>query len=366
MKATVLAIVRKNRDPARAAALVAARDFECVPLRDACPEQVLDNPHVSLYALDPDHRQALFVETPPDCDLRSRPFLYQAQAEHATQVIAVPYPLFFDWAERMPRANEVVVIHSSGRCGSTLLSRMLHEVDVMLALSEPDVFTQVTEWMVWGELTADEARPLLAAAARHYWKAGLKPGASWLVMKLRSQVNAIIQVLDQALPDARHLYIYRNAEDVIASYLRVAGKPETVERLRRWMSNVLAPRGSSWSVDQIYADHGHVGLQLIYWAWVAEAYLAMRDRGRDVPAIRYEALVAQPDRVMGELFRRWGLWWSESIARRVLAEDSQEGTHHARVEHGIVLTDAERAVVRRLLPVISRIASPDAILPGTI
>jgi hypothetical protein len=366
MTATLLAIVRKNRDPARAAAPVAAQDFDCVPVGEASPEQVIDNPHVSLYALDPERQQALFVETPPGRDLLAHPFLYQAQAEHATRVIAVPYPLFFDWAERAPRASQVVLVYSSGRCGSTLLSRLFQEVDVMLSLSEPDAFTQINDLVLWGKLTARDAMPLLAAAARHYWKAGLKPGASWLVMKLRSQLNALTETLDAAVPEARPLYMYRNAEDVIASYLRVAGKPATVAWLKGWLAAVMAPKRNSWSVEDIFADHGHLGLQVIYWAWVAEQYLAMRGRGRDVRAIRYEELVAAPDRVMGELFRTWGLRWDEAISRRVMAEDSQKGTHHARVEHKLVLTGAERQVVRRLLPAISSLASPDAILPGTI
>jgi hypothetical protein len=366
MTATLHAIVRKNRDPARAAAPVSAQDFDCVLVGEASPEHVLDNPHVSLYALDPERQQALFVETPPDRDLLAHPFLYQAQAEHATRVIAVPYPLFFDWAERAPRANQVVVIYSSGRCGSTLLSRLFQEVDVMVSLSEPDVFTQINELVLWGKLTAQDAMPLLAAAVRHYWKAGLKQGASWLVMKLRSQLNALTETLERAVPEARPLYMYRNADDVIASYLRVAGKPATVAWLKSWIAAVMSTRGISWSVEEIFADHGHVGLQVIYWAWVAEQYLAMRARGRDVRAIRYEDLVADPDRVMGELFRPWGLRWDAAISRRVMAEDSQHGTHHARVEHKIVLSDAERQVVRRLLPAISRIAAPDAILPGTI
>ena len=366
MKATLLSIVRKNREPTRAAALVTAQDFDCVAVGEAGPEHVIDNPHVSLYALDPERQQALFVETPPGQDIVSHPFLYQAQSEHATRVIAVPYPLFFDWAERAPRANQVVVVYSGGRCGSTLLSKLFQEVDVMLSLSEPDVFTQISELAVWGKITAEEATPLVAAAVRHYWKPGLKPGASWLVMKLRSQVNALTEILERAVPEARPLYMYRNALDVIASYLRVAGKPATVERLKGWMAAALSTRGNRWSVEDIFAEHGHVGLQVIYWAWVAEEYLRMRGQGRDVPAIRYEHLVADPDRVMGELFGRWGLRWDAAISRRVLAEDSQHGTHHARVAHGNVLTDAERAVVRRLLLAISSIAAPDAILPGTI
>ena len=54
-------------------------------------QEVLDNPHISLYCLDPNHQNAVFVETPPDLNLAHVPFSYMAQFAHATRVIVAPY-----------------------------------------------------------------------------------------------------------------------------------------------------------------------------------------------------------------------------------------------------------------------------------
>src|SRR4051812_44461169 len=115
------------------------REGESVP-----PEVVLDDPDVSLYCLDDDNRQALFVQTPPGVELLQSPFYYLAQYQHAQRVIAVPYDTLHRLADELPGgAGNLVLIYSVGRCGSTLISRSLNAVDGVLSYSEADVYTQI-------------------------------------------------------------------------------------------------------------------------------------------------------------------------------------------------------------------------------
>src|SRR3954464_5827490 len=88
-------------------------------------EIVLENPDVSLYCLDADNRQALFVQTPPGVGLLQQPFYYLAQYQHAQRVIAVPYDDLDRLADGLPPddAGNLVLIYSVGRCGSTLISQ---------------------------------------------------------------------------------------------------------------------------------------------------------------------------------------------------------------------------------------------------
>src|SRR5215217_867051 len=55
------------------------------------PRIVLQQPNLTLYCLDFENRQAVFVETPPECDLSLAPFLYQAQYDAAHRLVQVPY-----------------------------------------------------------------------------------------------------------------------------------------------------------------------------------------------------------------------------------------------------------------------------------
>jgi len=59
------------------------------------PAQLLSQPNVSLYCLDLEHREAVFVSTPGGIDLERFPFYYQAQFEHAERVFTVGFDVNF-------------------------------------------------------------------------------------------------------------------------------------------------------------------------------------------------------------------------------------------------------------------------------
>jgi hypothetical protein len=52
-------------------------------------QRILDDPTISLYCLDPEKEQAIFVKVPPDVNLNQAPFYYVAQYEQAIQLIKV-------------------------------------------------------------------------------------------------------------------------------------------------------------------------------------------------------------------------------------------------------------------------------------
>jgi hypothetical protein len=106
--------------------------------------RVLDDPTLSLYCIDPVGRTALFVRTPPQLDLSSAPFLYQAQYTQATEAVSVPFGQLHDLATRAPIPSErLVLVQSTGRCGSTLVSQALAAAEGVVSLSEPDVYLQL-------------------------------------------------------------------------------------------------------------------------------------------------------------------------------------------------------------------------------
>ena len=103
---------------------------------------MLANPNISLYCLDDASKRAIFVELPPDTDLAKAPFVYRTQYEQAQRLIALPYESFIQLAHDLPRVENLIMCYMTGRCGSTLLSHVLNELDTVLSLSEPDVATQ--------------------------------------------------------------------------------------------------------------------------------------------------------------------------------------------------------------------------------
>lgn len=81
MEARVLVIEEKLRDVW--GKLVSPSDFKARDGGVVKPKIVLLNPNLSLYCLDFENRQALFVETSPGCDLTRTSFMFTAQYEEA-------------------------------------------------------------------------------------------------------------------------------------------------------------------------------------------------------------------------------------------------------------------------------------------
>src|SRR5690242_1874545 len=89
--------------------------------------------------------------------ISSHPFLYQAQFTHGTHVWSVPFESL-PRMTRISRVNEanLIFIHSVGRCGSTLVSRVLGAAPNVCSLSEPDALTQLVHWRGTGALNERE------------------------------------------------------------------------------------------------------------------------------------------------------------------------------------------------------------------
>ncbi len=365
-EATRLSIQKRNRDP-KALAVVRADDFECEPSGTLSVDDVVGNPRLSPYALDPERERVLFVETPPDGSFLTRPFLYQAQANLATRLVALPYPLFFEWGERCPPADGVVMFYSVGRCGSTLLSKLLHASSSIVSLSEPDVYSQIDAALWARELAPDLARRLIRATVRFSWTPDLKPGARCLVIKTRYEIPSIVDAVRQEFPSSHAFFMYRNAEAVISSFYFLRRQfPHAVDRLLGRLRAIAGVQGRSDVVEAVFRAHGHLGLEVLQWAWSVDQYLELRDAGRDIVAVRYEDLTANPDRVMRQLLERWGLTWDPSVTNAVMSEDSQQGTALEKSSDRLALTDQERDVVRSLIREVSRVQSPDEIIPGSL
>src|SRR4051794_38054322 len=126
MTATVATIVDRNRP--YPLAIVSADDFRRRDTGRADAAAMLNSPDVSLYALDPARREAVFTVTAPGADLTAAPFFYQAQYQHAESLLIVGYETLHALAaDRDENGARLLLLQSVGRCGSTLVSRMLNE-----------------------------------------------------------------------------------------------------------------------------------------------------------------------------------------------------------------------------------------------
>ena len=126
--------------------------------------------------------------------------------------------------------SRLVLIQSVGRCGSTLVSRVFESLDSVRSLSEPDAFTNLAGWRGSALASDGVIRRMADSCVRMCCKplAGSE-APSYVAIKFRSQCIEIDDLLAEAFPAARHIYLTREPISRLDSTYRAFIDPETVD-----------------------------------------------------------------------------------------------------------------------------------------
>jgi len=316
------------------------------------PELVLRNPNVSLYCLDFENRRAIFVETPPDRDLLKEPFLYMAQYDAATRLIQVPFETMRRLANEVSiDGSQLILIYSVGRCGSTLVSRVFHEMEGVESLSEPDVFTQMLA--EWGtkDLRGSEKSNLLMACTLLQCSSGQSRQATAWVLKFRSMVTALGPMFYSCFPAAKNIFLYRNAAPWMASMQRTVRVADPTTPIP--VSEIRSMFGRAFPILDSEGAPSFLEFSASLWASCMANCDEMQRSGVPMFLARYEELKRSPERVLQAMFSFCNLS-TRSVANmhQVLAEDSQAGSTLSRentAESHVQLTTAHKDELDQLI-----------------
>lgn len=373
MSTKVLYIQSKQRpDPL---SIVKRQDFDCIEGENINPKIIIESPNISLYCLDPQNQQAIFVETPLDIELSNAPFFYQAQYEYAQRLIAVPLE---DLPQLMTAIEEpiekLIMIYSVGRCGSTLLSKVFNQIETVLSLSEPDVFSQIVGLRNPDGSNDAEIAQLLKICI-YLSKPAFKGKQSCFVLKLRSFCIELGDLIYQAFPDSKVIFLYRNAEDVVRSSIRAfvylsAMLPTIAQNIDLYSRFI--PLLKEYANDIDFTDSSAIDLYTTAWLSVMQRYRFLQQRGIPTCTIRYENLVADPQKIVSAIFEYCGLSLAEvSHSCQVFAKDSQSDSNLSKEnlsKHEIQIPDIleTRQKVDKLLQKHPEIKTPNFLVPGTL
>ena len=330
------------------------------------PSVALECPEWSLYCLDADNYDGIFVECPPEIDLTRFPFYYQAQFQHAVRVLRVPAAEVERLAEQAPLdPSSLILVYSMGRCGSTLVSRAFGEAEATYSLSEPDAFTQLRHWRSEGKLDDAEINRLLKIITRLQITPGRLRGNHHFALKFRSEVTEMFPFFYEAFPEAKLIYLYRSAAPWARSFLRVWSgsdpmEPVPKENLGRHWGGLL----SDWP------EVRRVDIMAARWVVALRQCLEMQRRGIPLFIVRYEELAAAPLPILRQMFDYCGV----SLApggdlEKILAVDSQEGSSFSRAalqERARTITPEHLEAVRTAIPQIDPILSADYVISGSV
>jgi hypothetical protein len=328
MFATSFKILAKRRP--QPVGLVDIKDFELRESGQISAEDILSNAHITLYALDFENGRAVLVETSPGADLSQAPFYYQAQYENALCVITLSFETMIQLAQSVTvDASKLIFIHSMGRCGSTLASKIFAHVPGVINMSEPDVLTQLVAARFMQPGKQVELKMLLDASIHLLCKTAVQ--TAW-VIKGRSWVIELGDWLYELYPQAKNLYLYREAESWIKSNMSAfADETRTSveqlfqyeDELRGWMK-LFVPSVARYDPNQHLSG---TGLTSLMWLANMERYTELHQAGIKMLAIPYPSWRLDAPRTAFSMLEYCGCRPEDLTAvKETLTKDSQAGS----------------------------------------
>lgn len=297
-------------------------------------QKLLEAPNLTLYALDDDERRAVFTETPREIDLTAAPFYYLAQKEHAKRVYTLPYKTFNDLAQTLPDPSQLVLLHSVGRCGSTLLCKALGALGDVVTLSEPDIYTHIA-----GMRPADGSRDveltkLTKSATRFHCYSARANDSVWL-LKFRSWCIEMADLLYEAFPNAAALFLGRDLEGWIRSMGRLSkfGDPSreaSYQQNKGTPTMFIYPRDRYISLLRTDPTPPETRLEdaALGWTSVVKRYLTLHEAGVIRHSLTFTDLTEHPERSLKAIADTLHLPLTHlDRASEVFQHDSQAGTH---------------------------------------
>ena len=347
------------------------------------------------YCFDATKERVVFVETREPVDLtEDHPFFYEAQRRHAGMLYAVPYEEVVALAAEVQAAwrdTPIVFLHSTGRCGSTLLCRLLGDAAATVSVSEPDFYSQLVLLRDDAGPAVEEQLSAVTAACTRLLVAQLRethPAAQSVVIKLRGMAVFAADLMARDLPEARNLFLYRNAVDTVDSFfamllrvpiMRLARKVRLETLVLRLVALLNPMMRNPGALAPLYKDP-HYRKQIpedlaafLTIAWMSKMHHALAlQRQPEVffdAVLRYEDLRAGGVSIMPGTLTALALPPADELAQarmtRTLSRNAQEGSVLASTG-GSSMNAAQQAMVQRMLNLHPELHRIDFQLPGTM
>ncbi len=313
---------------------------------------ILDDERATLCGLTNTH--ALFVVVKENridvYDPAVGPFVFRNQLELAHELVTIPLRHFVALSHMVPDLDpnvKTLLLSNTGRCGSTLLSRILEQLDGrVLSMSEPDAYTHINQR---GKSMTEPLDDLLRASFRLQVnkKGTVKEGVRLVVIKLRGPSMGLIPDVARAAPDILHAFLYRNPRGNIASTItmfRTFFKTMDLKlssNLRRTFLTRMEPvmiegmkneKALREVIAYVERNLTEIGFVAIFWALKINCILECKRRGVDLMLLTYDELVSNPAETMLRLLEHCGLVPPPPLEKALatLGEDSQDGTPLSR------------------------------------
>jgi hypothetical protein len=368
MTTTLHAILNRNRDlPARRAMF---SNFELGDAITSSPSRVLDELGWTLYCLHQETARAVFVKTPPDCDLGATPFLRMAQFQSATHVLLMPWGELESLAAKVPLPQNMILIFNMGRSGTTLVSRMLANVKNVMSLSEP--CTQLDITMNRSANGPALTAKLIAECTRLLCRPPYGAAPETVAFKFYSQ--ALFNCTDyfSSFPSAKFVFLYRDALSWGNSLQKMVMGFGLSDIFNEEQKNFSWKMGSAANDPKILDDYFDPNAKTFFgelvhapvWALYMDEYMKNFDAGVPFLALRYNEINADHETATKVLLKHCGLSASAiSDALHGFDDDSQKGSGIGKDNKATGFKPENYRRFAKTLAKHPRFNSPDILLP---
>jgi hypothetical protein len=371
MTANLLMIkTRKRQDPL---GVVAPSDFEFEVGEEIDPQVLVTNPCITLYCLDHANQCAFFVENAPGMNLSKEPFYYKAQYENTINLYSATYDTLHELAKDISMDNSrLVFVYSVGRAGSTLVDSAINEVNGVVGISEPDVFTQLVAFRDFEGSNVDEISALVNTCMKLQCKPTeqIPSPITWAV-KFRSFCIEIGDLIYKHFPNAKNIYLYRDLEPWVLSNGRAfLENNDSLEYRAGWqqMGSYVVP-----SIARHVRENGpllrlsELGAQI--WLANLERYMELHEKGMPWLALQFEDIKVAPQTAVKKIIEycRFQNVNMDAVYKS-LEHDSQAGSPISQeilAGRDFKLTDEIRADLAQALANHPTIHSGDYVVPST-
>ena len=239
-------------------------------------------------------------------------------------------------------------------------------------LSEPDIFAD-HYFLSRQDFDEDELVELTRLCAALLFRPLSSVQADTLGIKFRSQGLFMANIFYKAFPQARYLFLYRDALSWANSFNKMLtrmGPPPGMddEAVARFLWETISDRADiGYIAPYLGLDRAVAHWELIFgpaWLLHCEAYVKHLDAGIPFFAFRYNELNSQPESTTAQLLAHCGLP-AESLeaAMRGFEGDAQEGTDIARSIKVPDLSTDQYEWLRESIARHPRFGNPDLLLP---
>jgi hypothetical protein len=271
-------------------------------------------------------------------DTKHGPFLYNVQYENVIKIITVPLKFIPELSKHVKDVpSNIILLSNTGRCGSTILTKMLETNNDTVVMSEPDFLVHLLD--LKDKINIDNlVNPGFSLQCK-----GLGSNKT-VIIKPRSAAVALAKLVNDKCPNIKHLFMWREPLKNILSYNNMINalmtnafllnhflKPKFTKMLQKVVTE-YEPQNVRDNAKDILEKFDVTEVVTLMWCLHMLAFDKFRKIGNvTFLSIRYEDLLENPRNIMDQVQDHCQLEQLNPIKYlSVMNQDSQVGSAISR------------------------------------